>query len=859
MKLKKIFTFLLLIFALASCQFAFAQTNYSDVRVDDLTDAQIRQLIQRAESIGYDDAQLEQMAAAQGMKQSEIQKLRLRVDKVRKQDGGSSQATSQGQQKATDPDRSRAYSRNNPADTAKSKRNLKNNSVQGADNSGLGGNTDNFSSQKLDVFDALRPKIFGADLFKNENLTFEPDLRMATPKNYIIGPDDELLIDISGDNEASYKLKVSPDGSVRLQYVGNISVAGLSIEQATSKIRNSMSGTYPGLRTGRTSVAITLGNIRSIKVSIIGEVVRPGSYTIPSLYTVFNALYDSGGPNQNGSFRKIQVIRNNKVVATVDVYNFLLNGLQTGNVRLQDQDVINVPVYQNRVEMAGEVKRPALYEMLGTESLEDAIRFAGGFTDKAYTAQIKVLQNTNKERKITDVRADDYIRHNPLNGDKYVIETILDRFENRVEINGAVFRPGQYELESGLTLKSLISKADGLTEDAFLNRGYISRLNADNSLSLLSFDVAKILNGVESDVKLQREDKITISSIFDLREEYEVTIQGEVRQPGTFKFADNMNMEALIQMAGGFKEGATPNRIEISRRIKNSDATSASARTAEVFTVNVDQNLKIQNADFVLKPFDIVSIRSSEGYQVQRQVKIEGEVLYPGTYTITRKDERISDIIKRAGGLTPQAYAEGASLKRPGRNDINNPDSLLKKEEERYKLLNLRRLQQDGGNDNDNNSDKDSVEKDIEILRSDLVGISLHRILNKPLSRQDLIMEDGDIIRVPKELQTVSVTGEVLKPNSIIYVKGKSFRKYIDGSGGFTYNAYKKGTYILYSNGSVAAARKFLFFNNYPQVKPGAEIFVPKRGEREKLTVQGWIGIGTAVASLAAIVVSLLR
>lgn len=865
MKLKKIFTVIIFLFTLVSCYSASAQTNYSDVRVDDLTDAQIRQLIQRAESIGYTDLQLEQMAAAQGMKAAEIQKLRTRVEKIRAQEGGGSSAQPQGAQRSGDLDRSRTYKRNGD-DTTKNNRTIRSNTSQ--KNNTLQKNNKTFlddpeydSKEKLaerfDIFEGLKPKIFGADLFKNENLTFEPNLRMATPKNYIIGPDDELLVDISGDNEASYKLKVSPDGTIRLQYVGNVSVGGLSIEEATSKIRNSMASTYPGLRSGRTSVAVTLGNIRSIKVTVIGEVVKPGSYTVPSLYTVFNVLYDSGGPNENGSFRKIQVIRNNKVVSTIDVYNFLLNGMQTGNIRLQDQDVINVPVYQTRIEMTGEVKRPALYEVLNTESLEDAIRFAGGFSNQAYTAQIKVLQNTNKERKITDVKADDFIRYNPLNGDKFMVETILERFANRVEIIGAVFRPGQYELENGLTLKALINKADGITEDAFLNRGYISRLNADNSLSLLSFDVSKILSGTEPDIKMQREDQVTISSIFDLREEYEVSIQGEVREPGTFKFADNMNLEALIQMAGGFKEGATPNRIEISRRIKNSDATSASARTAEVFTVNVDQNLKIQNNDFILKPFDIVSIRSSEGYQIQRQVKLEGEVLYPGTYTITRKDERISDVIKRAGGLTALAYAEGASLKRPGSKDVNNPDSLIKKQEERYKLLNLRRLQQDGNGDKE--TDIDSIEKDIEVLRSDLVGISLDRILKKPLSRQDLILEDGDIIRVPKELQTVSVTGEVLKPNSIIYAKGKSFRNYIDGSGGFTYNAYKKGAYILYSNGSVAAARKFLFFNNYPQVKPGAEIFVPKRGERERLNAQAWIGIGTAFASLAAIVVTLIR
>nr|WP_068893233.1 SLBB domain-containing protein [Pedobacter panaciterrae] len=851
MKFKNIFTALLFFFAIILSQSAFSQTNYADVKVDDLTDTQIRQLIQRAESVGYNDAQLEQMAAAQGMNATEIQKLRLRVEKIRKQDGGQnndksdSNSSGKNQQNGNDLDRTRGFDKKNLRDTAKtdSSGNLKNKKTL----------EDEKSEEMKKLFEGLKPKIFGEDLFKNENMTFEPNLRMATPKSYVIGPDDELLIDLSGDNEANYKLKVSPDGTIRLQYVGIISVGGLTIEQAISKIRSSMSGTYPSLRSGRTSVAITLGNIRSIKVTVIGEVVKPGSYTVPSLFTVFNALYESGGPNRNGSFRKIQLVRNNKVVSTIDVYDFLLNGIQLNNIRLQDQDVINVPVYQTRVEMAGEVKRPALYEALNTESLEDMIRFAGGFSNDAYTAQIKVLQKTNKERKITDVQADDYSKYNPLNGDKYVVEAILDRFENRVEISGAVFRPGQFELDDNLTLKQLIAKADGLKEDAFLNRGYISRLNADNSLSLLSFDVAKVLAGTEADIKLQREDKVTISSIFDLREEYKVTIQGEVRKPGTFEFGDNMNLESLIQMAGGFKEGATPNRIEISRRIKNSDATSVSAQTAEVFTVNVDQNLKIQEQDFTLKPFDIVSIRSSESYQVQRQVKVEGEVLYPGTYTITKKDERISDIVKRAGGLSPLAYVEGASLKRTGGAEARAIDSLERRKEEKEKLMNLQRLKQSGA------KDTTSLEKDLQVLRSDLVGIDLERILKKPLSRNDLIVEDGDVIRVPKELQTIRVTGEVLKPNSIVYIKGRSFKGYVDGAGGFSYNAYKRGAYIVYSNGSVAAAKKFLFFNNYPQVKPGAEIFVPKRAERERIGIQGLVGISTAIASLAAILITVLK
>jgi protein involved in polysaccharide export with SLBB domain len=853
MNFNKLFTILLLFIAVLFTHAAYSQTNYSDVKVDDLTDTQIRQLIQRAESVGYNDSQLEQLAAAQGMKPAEIIKLRTRVDKIRNEGKGSGSEDTNTNQKTNSKglstnNKGRVYNDGNDADSLRIR----------------GGNTLSDSSsvrternlrrQEIEgVFGGLRSKVFGEDLFKNGNLTFEPNLRLATPKSYVIGPDDELLIDLSGDNEVSYELKVSPEGGINVQYVGRIAVGGLTIEQAISKIKASMYSTYPGLRSGRTKIAVNIGNIRSIKITVLGEVVKPGSYTLPSLATAFNALYASGGPNKNGSFRKIEIIRSNKVVSTIDVYDFLLNGIQKNNIRLQDQDVINVPVYQSRVEMTGEVKRPAFFEVLSTESLEDVLRFGGGFNNQAYTAKIKVLQNTNKERKIVDVNAESFGTYGPLNGDKYIVEAILDRFENRVNITGAVFRPGVFELQKNLTLKGLILKADGLTEDAFLNRGYISRLNADNSLSLLSFDVDKVMKGEDPDILLQREDKVTVSSIFDLREEYKISIQGEVREPGTFAYADNMNLEALIQMAGGFNEGATPNRIEISRRIKNSDATSASASTAEVFTVSVDNNLKIQQNGFSLKPFDIVTIRSSESYQIQKQIRVTGEVLFPGTYTITRKDERISDLIKRAGGLNPLAYIDGASLKRTGGIEARLTDSLDRIKEEKSKLLNLQRLKQTGA------KDTTSIDKEATILRSDYVGINLERILKNPKSKQDLIVEDGDIIRIPKQLQTVRITGEVLQPNSIVYSSGKSFKNYISGAGGYSYNAYKKGAYIVYSNGSVAAASRFLFFNNYPQVKPGAEIFVPKRAERERLTAQSWIGIGTAVASLGAIIVSLLR
>lgn len=831
---KSIFFLFLSLLVVLFTQTAYSQTNYSDIKVDDLTDAQIRQMMQKAESVGYTDAQLEQLAAAQGMKPAEIEKLRARVAKIR---SGSSGIMGQSELNSrTAGEMQNEFSGRRQVDSLKSRR-------------------DSVPLTKMNVFEDLRPKIFGSELFANSNISFEPNLRMATPKNYIIGPDDELLVDLSGDNEANYRLKVSPEGSIRLQYVGNVYVAGLSIEQATSKIRSAMSRTYPALRSGRSTIGVNLGNIRSIRITLLGEVVKPGTYTLSSLSTVYNALNASGGPNANGSFRKIQVIRNNKVVSTIDVYGFLLDGIQKGNIRLQDQDVINVPVYQSRVEIAGEVKRPALFEVLSDESLSDVIRFAGGFSNQAYTAQIKVLQNTNKERKISDISAERFDAYGPLNGDKFVVDAILDRFANRVSIEGAVFRPGQFELDKGLTLKGLITKAEGLTEDAFLNRGYISRLNPDNSLGLVSFDVGKILKGIQSDIPLQREDKVTISSIFDLKEEYKVSIQGEVRQPGVFDYATRMTLEDFIQIAGGFKEGATPNRIEISRRVKNSDLLSKNATTASVFTVNVDQNLQISDKAFVLQPFDIVSVRGSEGYQVQKVVKLEGEILYPGTYTITNKDERISDLIKRAGGLTASAYADGASLKRVGPEKVDTTDknAIDNKEEEDKKFLNLKRVQETGV--------KDTLSSDVEqrLIQSDLVGINLVKILDEPKSRVDLIVEDGDVIRIPKELQTVKVTGEVLNPNSIVYSPNKGFKQYVNGAGGFTDNALKHGAYVKYANGSVQSANRFLFFNNYPKVKPGAEILVPKRAPRERMTAQGWIGIGTAVASMAAIVVSLLR
>lgn len=828
-------TLLLLFFILQFSVVALAQTDYSAIKVDNLTDAQVLQILRQAENGGVNTFEkFQNLALQKGMKQEEISKFKLRAEKL-----------NPGKYNSTvNPLNTNNSKNTNLIDPKLNELNLK-------------GEEEDLNKRKKrfqkDLTDTL-PKIFGSDLFQNTEMTFEPNLRLATPKGYVVGPDDNLIIDVTGENEVSYTLDVSTDGSINIPYVGRIAVAGLSIDQSISKIKAAMSKIYPAMHSGRTALAINLGNVRSIQVILTGQVYMPGTYTLSSLSSAFNALYHAGGPSEKGTYRNIQLIRNNKVILTIDLYDFLLKGIQKGNVRLQDQDVIHVPVLNKQVLVSGEVNTPAYFEMKNQETLQDLVMFAGGFSSKAYSARLKVIQNTSKEHKIIDVSSENFNSYLPNNGDQVVVEQILERFQNRVEIKGAVFRPGEYQLSPGLTLKQLIEKADGLKEDAFLNRGYITRLNSDNTINLLSFDVKKILSGEEKDVMLLREDKITISSIFDLRDEYEYTIQGEVRYPGTFPFAENTNLEDLIQMAGGFKTGATPNRVEISRRVLNSDVTSANASTAEIFTVNVDENLMLVGPKFNLKPFDIVSVRNAEGYMVQKQVRIEGEVLYPGLYTIVNKSERISDIIKRAGGLTLIAYSAGASLKRPGpKTDQKHIDDKTRKseeEEDKQSLLLLKSADETGVKN-------EAVEE--KIIQSDLVGIQLEKILKTPLSNYDLILEDGDVINIPKQLQTVKITGEVLNPNNVIYADGKGIRTYIRGAGGFSTKAYKKGVFVKYANGSVQGKRKFLFFSNNPSITPGAEIMVPKKADREKLTPQNWIGISTALASLGAIIVSILR
>ncbi len=827
--------FVALLVILATVHLGYGQSinadDLSNVNVDELSDAQIRAYMTQAEASGLTEAEMEQLALQRGMPASEIQKLKVRI------------AALQGvpEPRSSNAVAERSGSRQYTGDTQSMTLPQLN------------------KLRELSREDSIRAKIFGADLFVADSPTFEPNLQLPTPRNYIIGPGDQLLIDIYGRSEQSHNLTVSPEGNINIPYIGLVSVSGLTIDESTDKIRREMSNVYSAIRSGATQVNVSLANIRSIKVILTGEVARPGTYTLPSVATAFNALYYSGGPTINGSFRDIQLIRSGKVIATLDIYDFLMNGSFEGHHGLQDQDVLMIPPYHSRVEFTGAVKRPKIFEIKEGETFDDVLAYAGGFTEEAYRARIRVIKRTEREQRIEDLLSSQFSQYLPQTGDKYMVDSILDRFENRVAINGAVFRPGEYELSPGLTLSMLIKKAEGPKEDAFLNRGYIVRLKDDLQTERISFSVSGVLAGTESDIELKREDIVTISSIFELREAYTVDIDGEVRLPGQFGFEEGMTLQDLIMQAGGFRESATGNRIEISRRVTNADILSQSARIAEVFQVDAGKALTRTAQDFTLMPFDKVVVRTATGYETQKTIWIEGEVLYPGAYVITRKDERISDVIKRAGGFTPFAYIDGASLKR-GRvvDTVRTTESRteraereLQKQNEYNRMLALQQLQSDAAVINEINISNN--------IGHEFVGINLERIVKRPGQRGDLILEDGDVIIVPKELQTVKISGEVLAPSTAVYMPSKGFKQYISQAGGFSSRAMRKSTYVVYANGSVKSTNRVLFFNNYPPIKPGAEIFVPQREIRPNITPQQWLGMTTGLASLAAIVITLFR
>jgi protein involved in polysaccharide export with SLBB domain len=831
--LKKIFLLQLLLLAVGFCVKAqvpsSSKSQVSQMKVDDLSDDQIRQFVAQMKKNNVSYSQIDEYAAQKGISDSEVSKLKDRIKQLNlvKELQGSSNG---GQYADSSGNRHYNSDGSNQEDTMyyyqeRYKR---------------------FKDKEAFDKELKRRRIFGTELFSNQNLTFEPNLRMATPPNYRLAAEDEIIIDVYGYSEVQHRLKVSPEGYIRIPYLGPVYVNGLTMDEARVRITKQLSTIYGGIKAGNTSVQVSLGNIRSIRVVLIGEVMRPGTYTLPSLASVANALYVSGGPNENGSFRSIQVIRNGQPVASFDLYDFLIRGDLKNNIVLQDQDIVKVNAYKMRVELSGEIKRPAIFEAKENETLQDMIDFAGGYTDNSYRDIIRALRVNNKSREVMDISADKVSSFQLKSGDKFHIDSILSRFTNRVTVSGAVFHPGEYALEEGMTAGDLIKKADGVQEVAALSRGIIRRLQTDYTPSFLSFNVQDVISGKQQ-IILQREDSVVIFSKLGLREDYQVKIDGEVNLPGYFSYGDSMQLEDLILLAGGLKDAASLKHVEISRRIRTGGVyDSTDNRMAITKQFDITQDLAGNPAGaFVLQPFDEVMIRTSPAYNEQANIQVDGEVVYPGSYTINAKTERISDVIRRAGGLLPGASAEGAVMLR--RTFVNSSDSalLLNKLEVFYNKL------------------KDST--DIERMRStierkeQLLGIELGEILAHPGSKYDMYLEEGDVIKVPKKLQTVQMFGEVYFPKKVRFDKNSTFRDYVRGAGGFTAQALKRRSYIVYSNGEVKSTRKTLFFNSYPKVKPGAEIYVPIKKQRAGLSGGEAVGLASALASMALVIVTIIN
>ncbi|MGB3849361.1 MAG: SLBB domain-containing protein [Tunicatimonas sp.] len=841
-----------------------AQQDLSKIRVDQLSDAQIAQYLERAEAQGVTDQQIESQAIIRGMSRTEVSKLMSRIRRVR-QTGGRTAGAS------------------------------------GSRGGGMmaGQDTSQYSQRdaELDLISEEERKIFGFELFNTEELSFEPSLNLATPQNYQVGPGDELSVNIWGASRQNYPLEVNRDGTVTLDNLGPVYVNGFTIDEAEQTIINRLSEIYAGLRGSRerpanTFAEVTLGQVRSIKVNVVGEVRRPGTYTVSSLASPFNLLYLSGGPSRIGSFRNIEVERGGEVVATLDVYDYLVGGQKSRYVSLQDQDIIRVVPYDTRIELVGEVKRPGYYEMKKQESLREAIRFGGGFSDQAYTHRLKIARKTSRARRILDVAEDELGTVTPHNGDVVTIDSILDRFENRVEVLGAVFRPGEYALTEGLTVGALVKKAEGLREDAFTSRALVYRRGDDLSTTVQSVDLQGVLTGRAEDVLLQREDVLRVYSIFDLEEEFSVNIDGEVQAPGEFPYMRGMTLEDLVAMAGGVKESASRARVEVARRMNTTgadqEAEGERLETAETFQFRVDKNLTLGEADatFTLMPYDRVFVRRSPGYEEQQMVYVRGEVQYPGTYVLKNKNERISDLIARAGGLTSYAYQPGAQLIRL--NPAFYEELVIKQEIVRDSLQALRYQQrlnrlndregQSSSSDRNGNTGSRRYESSYDYVEDDLlteeiivpkykmdesetqrIGIELQSILSQPKSRYDLRLVDSDTLHVPRELETVKMTGQLLYPISSRYDQRKSFKNYIADAGGFSEDADRRKAYVVYANGSADRTRSFLFFKNYPEVRPGAEIVVPQKANRVRMSPQAWVGIGSGLASLAFTIVLIVN
>jgi len=678
---------------------------------------------------------------------------------------------------------------------------------------------------------SMGKRVFGRDIFNNRALTFEPQMNIATPQNYVVGPGDQIIIDIYGDTQKSVKLQVSPDGDVVVPDFGPIRVSGLSMAQAQKRIHGAL-GTYYA----SSEVKVSLGQTRTIMVNVMGEVRVPGTYTLSAFATVFHALYMAGGINNLGTLRSIKVFRQGRQISVVDIYEFILNGRLAGNVHLQDNDVIQVGTYENIVDIEGCVKRPMAYELRKNESLSTLLKYSGGFTNDAYKKAIRVLRKNGRMKSVFNVEEFERTEFNMADGDKVTVDSIFNRFENMVEVKGAVFRPGMYNLgEKVSSVRSLIESADGLTEEAMVSRAIMRRMKPNRTQEVVTIDLKGIMEGTVADVPLENEDVLFIPTLAEHQNLRTLSINGQVIFPGTYEYAEKMTVEDLILQAGGLTDRASTVKVDVVRRLIDPAATTSTEEIAKTFTFQVKPDFEFTGErSFTLEPYDVVSVRRSPVSATPFNVRVEGEIAFEGSYAMEKKNQRLSDLVKAAGGVIPGAYVRGARLIR------------TMNEDERARMRDVIQMARQSAS---GTNDSISIEQ-LALQTTYNVGIHLDEALAHPGSDEDIELQDGDRLVIPRYNRTVRISGDIQKPNTVAFKDKKKYKYYIEQAGGFGRRARKSHTYIVYQNGTIAKASK-------GKIEPGCEIIVPTKGPKDNTSITQWLGIGTSMASLATMFVSI--
>ncbi|MBW4834567.1 SLBB domain-containing protein [Prevotella nanceiensis] len=833
--MRKLFFCIFLLISATQC--LYAQSG--------MTDDQVIRMIQREQKAGSSQAQIVTKLMQSGVDISQIRRLKDKYDRQMNQKGLGNVSD-----EALQPDDSRM--RKNKQDAANSALNkYSNNRIQrnSADRIEINEKDPEFLlmqkelsyltpkdsiewlKELLDEKSKMKKRVFGRDIFNNKELSFEPNMNIATPQRYVLGPGDNVIIDVYGASQKTFNVVVSPDGEVTIEDFGPIKVSGLTVEQANAKVRSLLGARYSSSKT-----KLTVGQTKTMMVNVMGEVKVPGTYTLSAFATVFHALYMAGGINDLGTLRNIKVYRQNRLVTVVDIYDYILNGKLTGNIRLMDNDVIVVGPYDCLVTISGKVKRPMIYEMKKSESVGSIIKYAGGFTGDAYTKAVRLLRKTGREYSVFNIGEFDINSFHLADGDSIGVDSIINRYENMVEIKGAIFRPGMYNIGKDInSVRTLIEHAEGLTEEAFTNRAIIHRMKSDRTLEVIAVDVKGVMDGSVADVPLKKNDVLFIPTKSEMQTKRTITIHGEVNYPGMYVYADHETLEDFILQAGGLKDKASIIKVDVARRILNPKAITNDSVIAKTYTFALKEGFVIDGTPgFELQPFDEVYVRKSPGYSHQQNIQVEGNVMFAGTYTLSSKNERLSDIIKKAGGVTDLAYVPGARLERR-----ITPDERLRMQT----VIKMAQMQ---------SGKKDSLDmKKLDLGDTYYVGIELDKALKEPGGDADLVLREFDRIIVPEYNGTVKISGDVMYPNTVAYEKGRNAGWYINQAGGWGNRAKKSHTYIVYMNGTVAKV------GHNAKVRPGCEIIVPSKPESSGKSLTQWLSIGTSVASIATMIATM--